>query len=88
MSRADTIGRRGGVPSTPHVRGDPPKGSSYKEADVLTELQPGSLEAELIDDGRENEAGDNLVSRLIVGICVDKVEICVLARGCLLDAIE
>ena len=41
-----------------------------------------------MNDGHEDEAGDDLVIRLMVGVCVDIMEIYVLGSGCLLYAIE
>lgn len=44
----------------PYIASEAPKGGSNQQADVLSQLQEGTLEVKFVHDRRKDEANDNL----------------------------
>ena len=48
------------IPATPYVASDTPQDGTDEQTDVLSEVEKGTFEVKFVDDGGENEAGDEL----------------------------
>ena len=48
------------APATPYVGSNTPDDSADEQTDVLAEVDIGTFEVKLIDDGGENDIGDAL----------------------------